>query len=82
MITQKALLLDLSYYFKGKVRLSAFFLSLIIGIQEEFIFRYYLFQHEYPILLLLIAGSICFGLIHISFSGYDVFSKAVLGAIC
>lgn len=83
MITQKVILIDLSYYFKGKVHFPAFFLSLIIGIQEELLFRYYLFQdNDYSALLLLFLGSICFGLIHISFSYYDVFSKAILSLIC
>lgn len=83
MITNKVILLDILYYFKGKIRYSSFALSFIIAIQEEVLFRYYFFQQEvFSPSLLLVLGSLFFGAVHIIFSKYDVYSKTILGFIC
>ncbi|PFO82326.1 hypothetical protein COJ77_12760 [Bacillus cereus] len=83
MIINKVLILDFPYFFKGKVQIIAFLISLLIAIQEEFLFRYYLFQESsYPSIFLLLIGSVSFGVIHIVFSKYDIFSKTFLGFVC
>lgn len=68
---------------EGKVHITSFVISLFIAGLEELLFRYYVLQIKgYPVILLLFIGGLCFGLVHIKFSKYDVFSKSVLGIIC
>lgn len=83
IITNNVLILDFLYFFKGRVQIISFLISLLIAIQEEFLFRYYLFQESgYSSLFLLLIGSVSFGVIHIVFSKYDIFSKTFLGFVC
>ncbi|WP_407656421.1 CPBP family intramembrane glutamic endopeptidase [Massilibacterium senegalense] len=77
------MLLDIPYIFKGKTHLYPFFISSMIAILEELLFRYYLFTAlDFPHLPLLIISSIFFGILHLFFSVYDVFSKTMLSLVC
>lgn len=83
MIKKKVLILDFLYILKGKLQWRVFLLSSFIAIFEEILFRYYTLTSEaMPLILLLIISSLSFGLVHIFFSTYDIFSKTVLGFVC
>lgn len=83
MIRNNVLLLDLPYILKGKLRFIPFIISFMISILEELLFRFYLLQESNPYLFVyLMIGSISFGLVHIAFSKYDLYSKMVLGLVC
>jgi uncharacterized protein len=83
IIRHKILILDIPYILKGKVRLIPFSVSLIVAMLEELLYRFYLLQvSETYVFICLIIGSIYFGLVHISFSKYDMYSKMVLGIVC
>ncbi|AIS51584.1 abortive infection protein [Thermoanaerobacter kivui] len=82
IIKSDVLILDIAYYFKGRVKMLEFLTSVIIGILEELVFRLYLIESSIKMeFLLLILSSMCFSMVHIFFSKYDVLSKMVMGLV-
>lgn len=79
VIKNKVLILDYSFYFTGKVKLSQLFLSLPILIMEEIVFRLPVLAFNAYIWLLCGIASLCFGLVHVYFSKQDMISKVFLG---
>lgn len=83
IIVNKAIIIDIGYYFKGRLPLLSFSISLAIAVLEELLFRFYFLTYtEGHKVLLLLFGSMAFGIIHIVFSKYDVISKTMLGVCC
>ncbi|MFA9555702.1 CPBP family intramembrane glutamic endopeptidase [Evansella sp. AB-rgal1] len=83
MIKHNVILLDFAYMLKGRVNIKALLISFVIGLQEEILFRYFLFMEGgFSIIILLLISSILFGINHLTFSKYDMFSKMVLGLVC
>ncbi|WP_407922707.1 CPBP family intramembrane glutamic endopeptidase [Anaerococcus urinomassiliensis] len=83
IILNDILILDFKFYTSfNNISILRLIFSLIISIGEEFIFRFPIGQFEIVRGgLLLIVGSISFGIIHFYFSKYDGLSKIVIGLI-
>lgn len=81
IVKNDILILDWKYYFKGKVNKIKFFISFVISIMEEIVFRMWILDGTISIFYSLILSSICFGIVHIFFSKYDCVSKAIFGLI-
>jgi len=81
MITKKALILDLGFYFKGKLPYLSFALSCIISILEELVWRQLLFYNQIDLLLPIGLSIIGFGLSHIVWGKHQVWLKSILGIV-
>ena len=85
VIFDDVLVLDLNYYFGGKLDKIQFMISLPIAFLEECAFRLplivYVDQGSEYVWLLIIVSSILFGINHLFFSKYNAVSKCVLGVI-
>ena len=83
IILNDILILDIKFYTSfNNISILRLIFSLIISIGEELIFRFPISQFEVVRGgLLLIVGSISFGIIHFYFSKYDGLSKIFIGLI-
>lgn len=83
IIRHNQLILDVPFMFRGEVHSTLFIISMGFAGLEELLFRYYVLKIDsYSTTYLLLIGSICFGLVHLKFSKYDIFSKTFLGIGC
>ncbi|MFZ5354002.1 MAG: CPBP family intramembrane glutamic endopeptidase [Bacillota bacterium] len=82
MLTNKIILIDIRYYFSGKLNFYKYSVSLVFTIMEELLFRFFLLEELGTGFLIILLSGISFGVTHIFFSRYDVFSKTFLGLLC
>ena len=82
MILNDVLILDIKYYFTPKKnQYFVVVLSLIIACGEELAFRLPLCEINTYTQIVLIVGSVVYGMTHIYFSKYDMISKIIFGFI-
>lgn len=85
VIFNKVLVLDIKYYFGGRLDTLQFVISIPIALLEECAFRLPLIiynnQGYKNILFIIIVTSFLFGINHLFFSKYNAVSKYVLGVI-
>jgi len=85
LFINKIILLDINYYFTGKVRFKTNLISTVIVVVEELFWRlnfFYITSAADISFSIYIFICLLFGITHYSYGIYNIFSKTALAAIC
>lgn len=81
MFKYRVIILDITFFLKGKLNIAVALVSLFILILEELVWREMLFSDNNNIILKIILSSIAFGLCHIVFGKLQVVFKCLLSLL-